>query len=249
MSRTPLVVGNWKMNTTRDGAVALASAVAAGAPAGVELGVCPPFPWLIPVGEALAGSRVGLGAQNCWTEPSGAFTGEVSPAMLAGLCRYVIVGHSERRRILGETDDLVARKIASALAHDLTPIVCVGEDLTERQRGQATAVVAAQVDRACRDRSAVELLRCAIAYEPIWAIGTGVAAQPSDAEEMASAIRDVLRARFPDAADDVRILYGGSVTAANAAEILAGPNVDGALVGGASLQADGFLSIARAAPR
>jgi triosephosphate isomerase (TIM) len=245
MPRTPLVVGNWKMHTTREEAVRLAIDVAAGAVAGVGLAVCPPFPWLVPVGAALAGTSVALGGQDCWTAPSGAFTGAVSPAMLAELCRYVIVGHSERRRIFGETDDLVADKLTAALTAGLIPILCVGEDLQTRRAADAAAFVRAQLEHALARRAEDDVRRCVVAYEPIWAIGTGVAAQPGDAEEMATEIRSVLRHIAGDAvAEHAIILYGGSVTPENAAAILSRPNVDGALVGGASLKADSFLAIA-----
>jgi triosephosphate isomerase len=248
MPRTPFIVGNWKMHTSRDGAVRLAAAIAAAPVSGVALAVCPPFPWLAPVADCLAGSLVSLGAQDCWTEPSGAFTGAVSPTMLAEIGRYVIVGHSERRRIFGESDDLVARKLTAALTAGLEPILCVGEDLGTRQAGDAKKFVSAQLEHALSQQSEEEIQRCAIAYEPIWAIGTGVAAEPSDAEEMAAEIRSVLVRIAGDAtAESVRILYGGSVTPANAASILAGANVDGALVGGASLKAESFLAIAAAA--
>jgi triosephosphate isomerase len=235
------------MHTSREEAVRLATEIAAGDIQGVGLAVCPPFPWLVPVAAALIGSTVSLGAQNCWTDPNGAFTGEVSPTMLAELCRYVIIGHSERRRILGESDDLVNRKLTAALATGLGPILCVGEDLATRQSGNATAYVRAQLESALSQRTEADVCRCVIAYEPIWAIGTGVAAQPSDAEEMAAEIRSVLgNVAGDNAVARVNILYGGSVTTANAADILAGPNVDGALVGGASLKADSFLKIAAA---
>jgi triosephosphate isomerase (TIM) len=248
MPRTPFIVGNWKMNTTREDAVRLATAVAAEPIPGVHLAVCPPFPWLVPVAAALAGSQVELGAQNCWSEPSGAFTGEVSPEMLAEVCRLVIVGHSERRRVIGEPDELVAKKVKAVLAAGLGPILCVGEDLEIRQTGEAVAFVRAQLEHALSRLSEDEVRACAFAYEPIWAIGTGVAAEPSDAEVMAGEIRSVIRLIAGDeVADAARILYGGSVAPANAAAILAGANVDGALVGGASLKAESFLAIARAA--
>jgi triosephosphate isomerase len=245
--RVPLIVGNWKMNTNQEGAVALASAVAAGAPSGVDLAVCPPFPWLLPVAGAVAGSTVAVGAQNCWKEQSGAVTGEVAPAMLVPLCRYVILGHSERRQIFEESDALVAQKITAALAVGLEPIICVGESLATRRTGDAVMFVREQVVRALGGRSTDDLARCAIAYEPIWAIGTGVAATPDDAQEMASAIRATVRGLAPEIAPGTRILYGGSVNGENAGELLAGEDVDGALVGGASLKADAFLAIAGAA--
>lgn len=245
MSRTPLIVGNWKMHTGREEAIRLAAEIAAGPVTGASLAICPPFPWLVPVAGALVGSEVALGAQNCWTEASGAFTGEVSPVMLAELCRYVIIGHSERRRILGESDDLIRRKLTAALAAGLEPIFCVGEDLETRQTGKARAFVRSQLVGALADRPETDVRRCVIAYEPIWAIGTGVAAHPSDAEAMAAEIRAVLGSVADDnIAAQMKILYGGSVSPANAADILAGPDVDGALVGGAGLKADSFLEIA-----
>jgi triosephosphate isomerase len=248
MPRTPFVVGNWKMNTSREDAVRLATAVAAESIPRVQVVVCPPFPWLVPVAAALAGSDVGLGAQNCWTEPSGAFTGEVSAQMVAELCRYVIVGHSERRRVIGEPDELVAKKLKAVLGAGLEPILCVGEDLETRRAGEAVSFVRSQLEHTLTGLTEDEAGSCAFAYEPIWAIGTGVAAEPSDAEEMAAEIRSVVQSLAgADVADAARILYGGSVTPANAAIILGGANVDGALVGGASLKAESFLAIARAA--
>jgi triosephosphate isomerase len=196
----------------------------------------------------IAGSQVALGAQDCWTATSGAFTGAVSPAMLAELCRYVIVGHSERRTIFGESDALVAAKLTAALGAGLEPILCVGEDLATRRAGEAKSFVRDQLESALANRPPDEVQRCTIAYEPIWAIGTGVAAEPEDAEEMSAEIRSWLRVvAGNNVANEARILYGGSVTAANAAAIFAGENVDGALVGGASLKADSFLAIAVAA--
>jgi triosephosphate isomerase len=246
---TPLIAGNWKMNTTLPEALDLAARVAVGAPAEVEVVVCPPFPWLLPVRDEIAASSVELGAQDCWTEPAGAFTGEVSPAMLAEICRYVIVGHSERRRVIGETDALIAAKLRAALDQRLSPILCVGEDLEERKAGAARDVVAGQLNAALVDLTPDKVRRLTIAYEPVWAIGTGISAQPSDAAEMAGAIRSFLWERDAAAADVVRVLYGGSVTAETAPALLAAADVDGALVGGASLKADAFLAIARAAVR
>jgi triosephosphate isomerase len=246
MTRVPLIVGNWKMNTSRQVAVALASGVAERAPANIEAAVCPPFPWLMDVKRALAGSYVKLGAQNAWTEPSGAFTGEVSPAMLAEICDLVIVGHSERRRVIGEADDLIAAKLRAALAADLDVILCVGEDLETRQAGNESQFVEAQLSSALSNLSEEQLSRCVIAYEPIWAIGTGIAAEPDDAQSMSATVRRFLS---PAVADSIRILYGGSVSAANAEEILSQPDVDGALVGGASLKVDSIAEIMAAASR
>ena len=248
MARKPLVVGNWKMHTGRDDAVQLASAIASQPVAGVDLAICPPFPWLVPVAEAIAGSPVSLGAQDCWKATSGAFTGAVAPAMLAEVCRYVIVGHSERRTIFAESDQLVGEKLTAALAAGLQPILCVGEALETRRSGAAVRFVRGQLETALGNRRLDDLQRVTIAYEPIWAIGTGVAAEPGDAEEMSAEIRSLLRVVADDKiAQETRILYGGSVTPANAAAIFAGDNVDGALVGGASLKAESFLAIAAAA--
>jgi triosephosphate isomerase (TIM) len=243
---TPLIVGNWKMNTSRQEAVALAAGVTSTVPSNIEAAVCPPFPWLTDVQVALAGSNVKLGAQNCWSEPVGAFTGEVSPQMLAEMCEYVIIGHSERRRIIGETDQVVAAKLRAALATGLRVILCVGEDLETRQAGSAARFVQAQLASALGGLDDDNLAQCVIAYEPIWAIGTGVAAEPIDAQEMSVAIR---RNLAPGVANSVRILYGGSVSSANAMAILSQDDVDGALVGGASLNVESFAEIMAAASR
>lgn len=247
--RRPLIAGNWKMNTSRVDAVALASEIAATPVEGADLVVCPPMPWLAPVHDALSGSAVALGAQNCWPKPNGAFTGETSVAMLSEICRYVIVGHSERRQILGESDALIRDKVSAVLDAGLTPIFCVGETLETRQAGGAEPHVAAQLDATLQDRPTAQIDEIVIAYEPIWAIGTGVAASSDDAEAMASFIRAHVAAAYSESARRVRILYGGSVTPANSAETLGQPNVDGALIGGASLKAASFLEIARSAVR
>jgi triosephosphate isomerase len=242
-----LVVGNWKMNTGRQEAVSLAAAAAAladeVAPA-VEVVLLPPFPWLDPVGRVLAGSRAVLGAQNLHAEENGAFTGEVSGAMLADAgCRYVVVGHSERRHLMGEDDAIVAAKVARAQRSGLRPILCVGETLDEREAGREREVVERQVaaglERADLSRGIV------IAYEPVWAIGTGRTATPEQAQEMHALIRG--RLSGTDAAGDARILYGGSVKPSNAAELFTRPDVDGGLIGGASLDAGDFDAIVRAA--
>jgi triosephosphate isomerase (TIM) len=246
MKRVPLIAGNWKMNTSRSEALALARGVAECLTEGIDVAVCPPFPWMTEIQTALAGTAVKLGAQNCWSETSGAFTGEVSPTMLAEICDLVIIGHSERRRINGESDELVASKIRAALAADLTVILCVGEDLETREAGNEVQFVHQQLSSALDVLRPDELSKCVIAYEPIWAIGTGVAAEPSDAQVMASAIRYTIP---PEHAETTRILYGGSVTASNAEAILSQPDVDGALVGGASLKLDQFTEIVSAASR
>ncbi len=249
--RTPLIAGNWKMNLDRAGAVALASAVAqqAKALAGVEIAVCPPAVYLDAVGKVLAGSTVVLGAQNVYHEPNGAFTGEISTAMLLDLgCRYVILGHSERRNIVGETDQAVNKKVHAALAAGLTPIVCVGELLAEREAGRTYEVVRTQFDGSLAGVSTEQMGRVVIAYEPVWAIGTGKVATPAQAQEVHKDLRKILADRYnKSVAGAVRIQYGGSVKASNAAELLAQADVDGALVGGASLKAEEFIGIAAAA--
>ena len=252
MSRRKLIAGNWKMNTSLNEAVDLARTITAydnDPPNNVDLAVCPPFPWLVPVRDAIAGSGIALGAQNCSHLPNGAVTGEVSVQMLVGLCQFVIVGHSERRTHFAESDEIVRRKIDAILGVDLTPIICVGESLDIRRQGTAAEHVVSQLFAALIDRSPSEVRSCVIAYEPIWAIGTGVAASASDAEEMARTIRSTLDSISPGTGDDVRILYGGSVTPANSLETLSQQNVDGALVGGASLKADLYFAIARSVSR
>jgi triosephosphate isomerase len=249
--RKKFIAGNWKLNTTRTEGVALAAAVAKGVgnTNDVEVAVCPPSVYLAAVGEAIAGSAVGLGAQNCYHEAKGAFTGEVSPAMLVDVgCRYVILGHSERRAIFKESSADVNRKVLAALAGGLTPIVCVGETLAERQAERTTAVVREQIEGSLANLTADQVVKLVIAYEPVWAIGTGVVATPEQAEAVHADLRKLLETRYTTAvASSVRIQYGGSVNADNAATLLSQPNIDGALVGGASLKADGFLAIIAAA--
>ena len=242
-----IVAGNWKMNTTKEEAAALAVDIVAGAPnaGGVELVLCPPFISLAAVRRSVSGSSVRVGAQNMHYEAAGAFTGEVSASMLRSLCHYVILGHSERRQLFGETDELVNRKVHAALAVGLRPIVCVGETLDQREDGQAADVVEGQVLAGVAD--VPDITEVVVAYEPVWAIGTGRAATPEIAEEiMGGAIRDALRDLFGDDADSVPLLYGGSVNPANAASFAAQPSINGALVGGASLQADQFIQVASA---
>ena len=249
--RRPLIAGNWKMNLDRAGGIALAREVAGGLDAGhsAEVAVCPPAVYLESVIAATAGSRVGVGAQNMYHEPSGAFTGEISAAMLVDLgCRYVILGHSERRHLLGETDRDVNRKVHAALEAGLTPIVCVGELLAQREANQTTAVIRRQFEGSLAEISAQQAARLVIAYEPVWAIGTGKVATPEIAEEVHLDLRNLLASQYNgETAGAVRIQYGGSVKPENAAEILAQPNIDGALVGGASLNAESFLAIVAAA--
>lgn len=248
--RRPLIAGNWKMNTDRATAGSLAAAVAAEAgkyPA-VDLAVCPPSVWLTTVAEAVAGSSVGVGAQNMYFTGNGAYTGELSAAMLVDAgCKYVILGHSERRTLLGETDAMVAKKTLAALAAGLVPIVCVGELLAERESGRTAEVVATQFAGSLEGVTADQIAKVVIAYEPVWAIGTGKVATPEQAEEVHADLRRLLTERYTaELASQVRLLYGGSMKPDNAAELLAKPNVDGGLIGGASLKAADFLGIAAA---
>jgi len=248
--RRKLIAGNWKMNTDRVTAVALAKSVAAraGEVSGVDLLVCPPNVYLYPVVQAVNGTAVRVGAQNMYHEPNGAFTGETSAAMLRDVgAKFVILGHSERRHILGESDDDVNRKTLAALAAELVPIVCVGELLEEREAGRTAEVIRRQFTGSLADVSEEQVQRLVIAYEPVWAIGTGKVATPDQAEEVHADLRSLLVERYNEKiAGRVRILYGGSVKASNAGDLLAKPNVDGALVGGASLKTDEFLGIALA---
>ena len=245
--RKKFIAGNWKMNTNAAQGVELAAALAkaVGSSTDVEVAVCPPALYLSAVGAAIKGSAIGLGAQNCHNEAKGAFTGEIAPAMLADIgCKYVILGHSERRQLFHETNADVNKKTIAALAAGLTPIVCVGESLAERQANKTSAVVREQVDGSLAGLTGEQVLKLVIAYEPIWAIGTGVVATPEQAEEVHADLRSLLTSRYTAAvAEQVRIQYGGSVNAENAKTLLSQPNIDGALVGGASLKADGFLAI------
>ena len=248
---TPIVAGNWKMHTTLAEARDLAKGVRRRLAdlSDVEVVVCPPFPYLLACRDILEGSGIRLGAQNVYYEEKGAFTGEVAPPMLAELCEFVIIGHSERRQHFGESDEAVARKVQAALAAGLSPILCVGETLEQRRAGQAEAVVGAQLHAALE---AVETSGgLAIAYEPVWAIGTGVAATPDIAAHiMGGPILAGLAAIFGEhAALDVPLLYGGSVNPGNIEEFAPLPAVHGALVGGASLKADDFAEIVRITAR
>ena len=248
--RKKFVAGNWKMNTTRATAVQLAGAVVRGlgpSDRGVTVAVCPPFPYLAYVAEVIRGTPVGLGAQDVFYEREGAFTGEVSPGMLQDVgCKYVIVGHSERRHKLGEDNALVNRKARAALAAGLTVILCVGETLEEREAGRTEAVLDVQVTTCLEGVHADMLHKAVLAYEPVWAIGTGRNATPEQAQEAHLFLRRrVAQLLGEEAAGGLRIQYGGSVTPDNAASLLSQPDVDGALVGGASLKADQFLAIIR----
>jgi triosephosphate isomerase len=250
--RRIFVAGNWKMNTTLATGVALARQVAAEVSASrppVDVAVCPPFPYLLAVRDALADSTVQLGAQNAYFAPPGAFTGEVALAMLQDCgCRWVILGHSERRQFFGETDAIINQKIHAALGANMGVIFCVGELLAERQTGRTEQVLETQMSGGLAGVSADGLAQIVIAYEPVWAIGTGVTATPDQAEGAHAFLRKWLSTHYNSGlAESVRIQYGGSVKPENARELLSQPNVDGALVGGASLKADQFLPIIRAA--
>lgn len=248
-TRQTLVAGNWKLNGTRESVVALAGAVAAGAStAGCRIVVCPVGIHLDIVGEALGGSPVALGAQNCSERSSGAFTGEVAAPMLAESgCRYVIVGHSERRALYGETSEQVASKALAVQAAGMTPIFCVGETLDEREAGRVEAVVGEQLDALLEPQGAAAFERLIVAYEPVWAIGTGKTASPEEAQDVHRLIRERVSAKDAGTGAGLVILYGGSVKPDNAATLFGQPDIDGGLIGGAALDADAFLAICRAA--
>jgi triosephosphate isomerase len=249
--RRPVVAANWKMNKTVPEALDLTRDLLAQIQPypGVERVICPAFVALTTIAPLVAAAGVGLGAQNMHWEKAGAYTGEVSGAMLAGLCQYVIVGHSERRQYFGETDETVNKKARAALANGLTPIICVGEVLAENEAGRTAEVVVRQTRAAYAGFSADEARKTIVAYEPVWAIGTGRAATPAGANAVIGLhIRGALAELYSSAlADEVRVQYGGSVTAANATDLMAQPDIDGALVGGASLKPAEFGAIVRAA--
>jgi triosephosphate isomerase (TIM) len=250
--RRKFVCGNWKMHKTVGEAVALVGELRAGLAdaAAVQVAVAPPYTALHAVAGALAGSPIELAAQDVHSEPQGAFTGAVSAAMLADVgCRHAIVGHSERRQLFGETDEGVRRKVAALLAANVLPIVCVGETLAEREGGRTLEVVERQVRAALAGVPAASLAALTVAYEPVWAIGTGKTATAGQAQEVHAAIRNILRELGGSGGDAVRIQYGGSVKPENAAELMSQPDVDGALVGGASLKANDFLAIVKGALR
>ncbi|MEM8834760.1 MAG: triose-phosphate isomerase [Planctomycetota bacterium] len=253
-ARRPFVAGNWKMNTDKASAVELATAVArsAGDAAdSVDIGVIPPFVYLGAVANAIreSGVNILLGAQDCYHESNGAFTGEVSVEMLADIgVRIVLAGHSERRHVIGETDDDVNRKVRAILAHDLQCILCIGETIEQREAGETDAVNERQLRTGLEGVPLEQLGRLTIAYEPVWAIGTGKTATPGDAQDAHAKCRAVLADLYGiDAASSIRIQYGGSMKPANASELLAQPDIDGGLIGGASLKADAFLAIVEAA--
>ncbi len=246
--RSCLIAGNWKMNGSLQSVIDLVEGIKAGDHGKAELAVCPPAVFLLKVGGMLADSDIALGAQNVCDQAAGAYTGEVSAAMLLECgCRYAIVGHSERRSLYSETDALVAARFAMAVESGLTPILCVGETRDQREQGVTESVVATQLD-AVIDVAGVEgLQRCVIAYEPVWAIGTGQVATPEQAQAVHAFIRQRLAQHDADMAQRVQILYGGSMNPSNAAELLAQTDIDGGLIGGASLKAADFLAIAQSA--
>jgi triosephosphate isomerase len=250
MARKLFIAGNWKMNTSRASAVELARALVkeVGALEAIDLAVCPPFVYLSAVREALGAGRIALGAQDMFHEDDGAFTGEISGAMLKDVgCRYVILGHSERRHVIGEGDELTNRKVLKALSDGLMPIFCVGELLQERQAGETMDVVRRQVKIGLEGVTGLDMGRITVAYEPVWAIGTGVTATPAQAQEVHAMIRGLLKETYgPAVGEALRIQYGGSVKPSNAGELLNQPDIDGALVGGASLKAADFVGIVKA---
>ncbi len=242
--RVPLIAGNWKMNTTGSEAIELASQMRLGLDEidGVDKVICPPFISLAAVREVIKDSSLKLGAQNMYFESRGAFTGEISPVMLAELCEYVIIGHSERRQYFGESRELINKKVRAAIAIGLKPILCIGERLDDYEAGRAEKVVTGQLGSALAGVGDISGL--VIAYEPIWAIGTGRAATGEGANEIIGLIRrNMAKLYTQETAQSLRILYGGSVTAENSADFIKQPEIDGALVGGASLKVDQFLSI------
>ncbi len=244
--RVPIIAGNWKMNTTVSEAIELVKAMRTGVDeiGNVEKIICPPFVSLATIREIIKGSSIKLGAQNLFHEEKGAYTGEISPKMIAELCEFVIIGHSERRQYFGETGEVVNKKIAAALKFDLKPILCIGEKLEENEAGKTEYVVTEQLKSSL---AGIDFLHgLLLAYEPIWAIGTGRAATGEQANATISLIRRSIYELYNDKiANDIRILYGGSVTAANATEFMQQTEIDGALVGGASLKAAEFLSIVK----
>ena len=247
--RKKIVAGNWKMNTLLGEGVELSKGVAAGlaaVPSDVKLVIAPPFTHLYAVADAIKGTSVSLGAQNCVDQKSGAYTGEVSAAMLRSVnCEFVILGHSERREYYGENNDTLNRKMQLALENGLSPIFCVGEKLEEREAGRHFDVVGEQLRSVLFNLTAEQMASVVVAYEPVWAIGTGKTATASQAQEIHAFIRKTLREKFGALADEISILYGGSCKPSNAGELFSQPDIDGGLIGGASLKAGDFLEIAK----
>jgi triosephosphate isomerase len=251
MPRTPIIGGNWKMNTNAGSARDLASSVGVGFAqlSGVDAFVCPPFPYLLTVRDAIGSSGLSLAAQDLYHQPDGAFTGEVSTAMLKDCgCGAVLIGHSERRHVIGEGDDLINSKTKAALDAGLTAVLCIGETLEQRERGETDAVNDRQLRAGLAGVSPAQMASVVIAYEPVWAIGTGKTATPDDAQDAHANVRGVLADLYDQAvADATRIQYGGSMKPDNAADLLAQPDIDGGLIGGASLKPADFLAILSAA--
>jgi triosephosphate isomerase len=251
--RKPFVAGNWKMNTNSQTSVELVERIASGsveaASQSVTVAVCPPFVYLQSVTKALSSSNIAVGAQDMYFEPEGAYTGEISASMLKDVgCSYCLCGHSERRHVIGESDELINKTVAAAVSGGLLPILCVGELLEEREASQTNDVVTRHVTKGLAGLSAEKLLAMTIAYEPVWAIGTGLTATPDQAQEVHDFIRKLLGQMYDKRlAEEIRILYGGSVKPGNAADLMNQKDIDGLLVGGASLKADDFLAIIQAA--
>lgn len=246
--RQPLVAGNWKMNGSSESIRELIDGLLSGLDSKAEVLVCPPSVYVQQVRDSLAGSSVKVGLQNASDKQSGAYTGEISPLMAKDLgCAYVLIGHSERRSIYGETDEEVAAKFCSLVDHGIVPVLCVGETLEERESGDTMKVVARQIETVLRTAGSQRLANFVIAYEPVWAIGTGLTASPEQAQEVHASIRALMAEDDQAMADRTRVLYGGSMKAANAAELMAKPDVDGGLVGGASLVPSDFKAICHAA--
>ncbi len=248
----PFVAGNWKMNTDIHSSVELAEGIAAGSEAlageKVTVAVCPPFVYLRDVANAIRLSNIAVGAQDIYFESKGAFTGEISASMLKDVgCTYVLCGHSERRHVIGETDELVNKKVAAAISGGLLPILCVGELLAEREASQTEEVVTRHLKSGLAGLNDEKVLAVTVAYEPVWAIGTGRTATPQQAQQVHAFIRKLLEEMYDDQAAEIRILYGGSAKPNNAADLMREKDIDGLLVGGASLNADDFLAIIRAA--
>ena len=251
--RKPFVAGNWKMNTNSQASVELVKRIARGsvetAGQSVTVAVCPPFVYLQAVTKALCSSNIAVGAQDIYFESDGAFTGEISASMLKDVgCSYCLCGHSERRHVIGESDELINKKVAAAICGGLLPILCVGELLEEREASRTNEVVTRHVKEGLAGLSAEKLQAVTIAYEPVWAIGTGLTATPEQAQEVHDFIRELLGQMYDEElAEEIRILYGGSVKPGNAADLMSRKDIDGLLVGGASLKADDFLAIIQAA--
>jgi len=251
--RKPFVAGNWKMNTDSHTSISLAESIVSGsletAGQGVSVAVCPPFVYLQAVAKALSASSVAVGAQDIYIESQGAFTGEISASMLKDIgCSYALCGHSERRHVIGETDELINKKVAAAIGGGLLPILCVGELLAEREASQTSEVISRQIKSDLAGLSVEKVSALTMAYEPVWAIGTGLTATPQQAQEVHAFVRGLLAEMYgAQLAEEIRILYGGSAKPGNAGDLMREQDVDGLLVGGASLNADDFIAIIQAA--